>query len=206
MCGNIWEHVGGVRFIDGQVQVIPDNGAAAGADQSPDSKEWRPIYTPDGDPVYYNVKDRNIMLQPTAPEEKDYDCVPFCGLYEREDMDVPDKLIELGLYPVPGYESSEYFWLDTNGERCVVRGGGWGNGADAGVFYLSGLYSRSNSSTSFGFRSAFVRYSGESDNLDPAPKIENSCSGPLPESLPELVGHTITVTTKITIGKEKGHE
>ena len=45
MCGNIWEHVGGIRFMDGQVQVIPDNGAAAGADQSRDSKEWQAIHT-----------------------------------------------------------------------------------------------------------------------------------------------------------------
>lgn len=206
MCGNIWEHVGGVRFVDGQVQVIPDNGAAAGADQSPDSKEWRPIYTPDGDPVYYNVKNDEIVLQPTAPERKNYDGVPFCDLHERADMDVPDKLIELGLYPAPGYESSEYFWLDTNGGRCVFRGGYWSNGPYAGVFSLYGYYSRSYSNTSIGFRSAFIRYSDKSDNLDPETKIETSCSDPLPESLPELVGHTITVTTQITIGKEKGHE
>lgn len=36
MVGNVWEHVGGVRFLNGQVQIIPDNEAAAGADQSPD--------------------------------------------------------------------------------------------------------------------------------------------------------------------------
>lgn len=210
MVGNVWEHVGGIRFLNGQVQIIPNNEAAAGADQSPNSKEWTAVYTLDGDPVYYNVKDGEIMLQPTAPEGKDYDGVPFCDLHERADIDVPDKLIELGLSPAPGYESKyeseEYFWLDTDGERCVYRGGSWFSGASAGVFSLAGHNSRSNSATSFGFRSAFVRYSDESDNLDPAPKIENSCSGSLPESLPELVGHTITVTTKITIGKEKGHE
>ena len=143
------------------------------------------------------------MLQPTAPEEKDYDCVPFCGLYEREDMDVPDKLIELGLYPATGYESEEYFFLNTNGERCVFRGGLWYSGTNAGVFCLYGGNSRSNSSTLIGFRSAFVRYSGESDNLDPAPKIETSCPDHLPESLTELAGHTITVTTQITIGTKK---
>ena len=61
MVGNVWEHVGGVRFLNGQVQIIPNNEAAAGADQSPDSKEWTAIYTPDGDPVYYNVKDGEIV-------------------------------------------------------------------------------------------------------------------------------------------------
>ena len=166
MVGNVWEHVGGIRFLDGQVQIIPNNEAAAGADQSPDSKEWTAIYTPDGDLVYYNVKGGEIVLQPTAPEGKDYDGVPFCDLHGRADMDVPDKLIELGLYPAPDYESEEYFWLDTDGERCVCRGGRWNHGAGAGVFYLDGYYSRSSSYTDVGFRSALVRYSGDSGDLE----------------------------------------
>ena len=166
MVGNVWEHVGGVRFLNGQVQIIPNNEAAAGADQSPDSKEWTAIYTPDGDPVYYNVKDGEIVLQPTAPKEKDYDGVPFCDLHERTDMEVPDKLIELGLYPAPDYESEEYFWLDTDGERCVSRGGHWIHGVSAGVFCLVGTRSRSGSDAGLGFRSALVRYSGDSGDLD----------------------------------------
>ena len=206
MVGNVWEHVGGVRFLNGQVQIIPNNEAAAGADQSPDSKEWTEIYAPDGDPVYYNVKDGEIVLQPTAPEGKDYDGVPFCDLHERADMDVPDKLIELGLYPAPGYESEEYFWLDTDGERCVFRGGDWGNGTDAGVFYLGGGYSRSNVSPDLGFRSALVRYSGDSgdlDHLDDAEKPNQKDKAenwpfPLPDTLPGVVKLMLTkVLTEI---------
>lgn len=165
MCGDIWEHVGGIRFMDGQVQVIPDNGAAAGADQSRDSKEWQAIHTADGDPVYYNVEDGEIKLQPVAPDGKDYDGVEFKGL-NAEAIDVPEKLIELGLYPAPGYEGTDYFWLDTDGERIVIRGGGWGNGAGAGVFYFDGYYSRAYVSAHVGFRSALVRYSGDSGDLD----------------------------------------
>ena len=205
MVGNVWEHVGGVRFLNGQVQIIPNNEAAAGADQSPDSKEWTAIYTPDGDPVYYNVKDGEIVLQPTAPKEKDYDGVPFCDLHERTDMEVPDKLIELGLYPAPGYESEEYFWLDTDGERCVSRGGCWCNGADAGVFCLSGDPSRSYSYTLLGFRSALVRYSGDSGDLD---HLDDNPTGtgdkteswpfPLPDALPGVVKLMLTkVLTEI---------
>ena len=206
MVGNVWEHVGGVRFLNGQAQIIPNNEAAAGADQSPDSKEWTAIYTPDGDPVYYNVKDGEIVLQPTAPEGKDYDGVPFCDLHERADMDVPDKLIELGLYPAPGYESEEYFWLDTDGERCVSRGGRWGHGTNAGVVSLDGNYSRSNSSTNLGFRSALVRYSGDSgdlDHLDDAEKPNQkdkaeSWPFPLPDTLPGVVKLMLTkVLTEI---------
>ena len=165
MCGNIWEHVGGIRFVDGQVQVIPDNGAAAGADQSKDSPEWAPIYTADGDPVYYNVEGGHIKLQTVEPEEKDWDGEQFTEL-DASLIDIPEKLIELGLYPAPGYESDEHFYLDTNGERIVIRGGGWGNGADAGVFYFSGTNSRALVDWRVGFRSAFVRYSGDSGSLD----------------------------------------
>lgn len=206
MVGNVWEHVGGVRFLNGQVQIIPDNEAAAGADQSPDSKEWTAIYTPDGDPVYYNVKDGEIVLQPTAPKEKDYDGVPFCDLHERTDMEVPDKLIELGLYPAPDYESEEYFWLDTDGERCVSRGGDWGNGTHAGVFCLNGNYSRSNVRWHIGFRSALVRYSGDSGDLDHLDNTEKpnqkdkteSWPFPLPDTLPGVVKLMLTkVLTEI---------
>ena len=206
MCGNIWEHVGGVRFMDGMPQVIPNNGAAYGADQSKDSPEWEAIYTEDGDPVYYNVKDGEIVLQPTTPDGKDYDGVPFCDLHERADMDVPDKLIELGLYPAPDYESEEYFWLDTDGGRCVFRGGNWSDGTYAGVFSLYGGDSRSNVDTNIGFRSALVRYSGDSgdlDHLDDAEKPNQKDKAenwpfPLPDTLPGVVKLMLTkVLTEI---------
>ena len=165
MCGNVWEHVGGIRFIDGKVQVIPGNEAAAGADQSRDSKEWKAIYTADGDPVYYNIEDGEIKLQPVAPEGKDYDGVQFTDL-DTSALEVPENLIELGLYPAPGYEGTDYFWLDTDGERIVFRGGGWDNGANAGVFCFNGYNSRANVAWGVGFRSALVRYSGDSGDLD----------------------------------------
>ena len=165
MCGNIWEHVGGIRFVDGQVQVIPDNGAAAVADQSKDSKEWTPLYSPDGDTIYYNVENGRIKLRPIAPDDQDYGGVCFTEL-DGSLIDVPEKLIELGLYPAPGYDGTDYFWLDTDGERCVVRGGSWASGAAAGVFYFYGGDSRASVNWSVGVRSAFVRYSGDSGDLD----------------------------------------
>ena len=158
MCGNIWEHVGGVRFMDGMPQVIPNNGAAYGADQSKDSTEWEAIYTEDGDPVYYNVHGGEITLQPVHPDGTDYDGVKFTDLEVRSDMDVPDKLKDLGLYPADGYESDEYFWLDSDGERVIYRGGYWNNGANAGVFYLNGNNSRSNANTNVGFRAALALF------------------------------------------------
>lgn len=164
MCGNVWEHVGGIRFVDGKVQVIPRNEAAAGADQSKESPEWVNLYTADGDPIYYEVNG-DIRLRATEPEEKDYDGVRFTDL-EAGEVDDLDELIRLGLYPADGYEGTDYFWLDTDDERCVCRGGAWGDGAHAGVFDLNGNDARSYSSADIGFRPAFVRYSGDSGSLD----------------------------------------
>ena len=165
MCGNIWEHVGGIRFMDGQVQVIPGNGAAAGVDQSKDSKEWTPLYSADGDTIYYNVEDGEIKLQPVSPDRKDYDGVRFTELTAPA-LDVPEKLNELGLYPADGYEGTDYFWLDTDGERIVFRGGYWYYGAYAGVFSFYGSHSRAAVHWHVGFRSALIRYSGDSGDLD----------------------------------------
>lgn len=210
MCGNVWEHVGGIRFLNGQVQVIPDNGAAAGADQSEGSKEWRAIYTPDGDPIYFNPVDGEIFVQPHEANDKDYDGDRFTNLHASE-IDVPDELIKLGLYPASGYEGSDYFWVDNNGERCVYRGGYWNYGAFAGVFYLIGGGSRAYSGTYLGFRSAFVRYSGDSgtsDNLDKEQKNDaRKREAIVPEkTLPGLVrlvlAHQLTVLYKAANGED----
>lgn len=219
MCGNIFEHVGGIRFVDGQVQVIPDNGAAAGADQSESSPEWAPVYTADGDPVYYNVEGGHIKLQTVEPEEKDWDGEQSTEL-DASLIDIPEKLIELGLYPAPGYESDEHFYLDTNGERIVIRGGAWDAGAHAGVFCFNGYNSRAYGDWDVGFRSAFVRYSGDSgdlDNLDdenckqtdkPKENAAAPSSDTLPGSvkLPTLVrlvlAHQLTVLYETAGGKD----
>ena len=96
----------------------------------------------------------------------DYDGVKFTDLEVRSDMDAPDRLKDLGLYPADDYESDEYFWLDSNGERVIYRGGGWGNGSNAGVFSLYGYDSRGNAGTNIGFRAACVRFICDSDTLD----------------------------------------
>ena len=48
------------------------------------------------------------------------------------------------------------WWNNGVAERCVCRGGGWGSGARAGVFSLSGGNSRSSAYSSIGFRAAYI--------------------------------------------------
>ena len=38
----------------------------------------------------------------------------------------------------------------------MYRGGDWNNGANAGVFYLYGGYSRGDAGTGIGFRAAYI--------------------------------------------------
>ena len=213
MCGNIWEHVGGIRFVDGQVQVIPNNGAAAGADQSKDSKEWTPLYTADGDIIYYNVEDSKIKLRPVAPDSTDYNGVEFKDL-DGSVLDIPEQLIEFGLYLAPGYEGTDCFWLDTDGERIVIRGGNWYNGANAGVFSFNGNYSRADVGWSVGFRSVLIRYSsdldGKGNKQTDEPKEKNAAPSfdalPSPIQLPTLVrlilARQLTVLYEVTGGKD----
>lgn len=168
LTGNVWEWVGGVRFLNGQLQVIPDNGAAAGADQSRRSPEWTPICTPDGDAIHYIVEGGEIRLSTTPPEDTDWDGTRFADL-DGDQIDVPDKLIELGLYPSADFTGDDFFWLDTDGERLAFRGGSWSYGAIYGVFSFSGLDARSCALDSIGGRSAFVCFSDicDLDHLTP---------------------------------------
>ena len=57
----------------------------------------------------------------------------------------------------------DYFWFNNGAEeRLPIRGGSWGSGGGAGLFYL-GLYDpRSSSSWAVGGRSAFVELPAES--------------------------------------------
>lgn len=165
LTGNVWEWVGGLRFMDGQPQIIKDNGAAAGADQSADSDEWEPILTDDGDPIFFNVEDGDIRIQTKKPDETAWDGVRFADL-DIDLSDVPEELVKLGLCPPDDFDGDDYIFVDTDGERAVSRGGCWRGGSRRGVFCIGAHYARSPSNSHLGGRSAFVCYSDTSDNLN----------------------------------------
>ena len=54
------------------------------------------------------------------------------------------------------YEGDYMWWNNGVAERCVYRGGYWGDGAGAGVFSLRGHYSRGNAYSGVGFRAAYI--------------------------------------------------
>lgn len=148
LCGNIWEWFAGMRLMDGVVEVIPDNDAAANVDMGKDSKKWTALMA-DKKPVRINAEDGGLKFT-TEESGMDYDGCEW-GDVEFE-FKITEEMKELGLFPG---ESEAYLYADTEGERLPFAGGYWYSGAAAGVFSLSLGNARSDSNSGIGFRSAF---------------------------------------------------
>lgn len=152
--------------MDGAIQIIPDNDAAGGADQSPQSSAWASVLS-EGKPVKFKICDDHIALTTEDEIEKDWDGCSFKDLIAE--CDVPEILKQLAIFPDDVSQiGDDFFWVDTDGERLVSRGGYWYYGGHAGVFCAYGSIPRSYSYTNFGFRPAFVRFSEicDSDTLE----------------------------------------
>ena len=134
--------------MDGIVEVIPENNAAADIDMSKDSDKWMALMK-DGKPIRINAEDGGLKFT-TEESGMDYD---GCEWGDAEfEFGITEQMKELALYPG---EPKTYLYADTEGERLPRAGGGWGDGASAGVFSLYLSDARSSSHSDFGFRSAF---------------------------------------------------
>lgn len=157
LVGNQFERIAGLRFVNGAIQIIPDNDAAGGADQSEKSEAWKPVLA-DGKPVKYKIEDGVLTLTVDEEIEEDWDGCLFRDI--QSEIAVPEILKQLAIFPEnPETLGTDFAWIDTEGERLGVRGGYWIHGSHAGVFTLYGYHPRSGVGTDLGFRPAFVRYS-----------------------------------------------
>lgn len=166
LVGNQFERIGGVRFMDGEIQIIPDNDAAGRASQSKNSEAWTPVLSDKGKPVKYKIEDGVLVLTVDEKIVADWDGCRFREI--TSEIEVPKILKQLALFPEdPETLGDDFMWIDTDGERLASRGGSWSSASDAGVFHCDGSDLRSDSDTYIGFRPAFVRFSDicESDNL-----------------------------------------
>lgn len=174
--GNVWEWAGGLRLVDGEIQVIADNNAADGADMSPNSTHWKAI-DKDGNlvaPGSANTLKLDYTSAPgtsgtkgvcklvtTLQNKQTVEDVYSAGVFEDMPKDdsivVPEIMKALALYPEGDkLGHGDYIYMRNIGERLPFRGGSFRGGAIAGVFALDFYNPRSSSGHARGFRSAFI--------------------------------------------------
>lgn len=169
--GNVWDMCAGMRLVKGEIQIIPyANCMNPNCDMSEGSTEWKAIKA-DGSLVApgtagtlkYDYVGGKVTLCTTITNVVGEEAAgtgagsQFQSIVAAGGVTAPQIVKELALFPADtdGYEG-DYFYLNNGAaERFPVRGGGWSNGAAAGVFSLYLRNPRSDSNTYIGFRSAF---------------------------------------------------
>lgn len=180
--GNVWEWQAGIRFVWGELQILANNDAADPDNpQNETSVCWKAINAADGSLVEpectvsgsAKLSGNTVKLDYVSGKwtysttisslaDQSRSCL-FANVTCTAAIGAATKVLlrSLALLPDEGtteasYEG-DYYWLNNGvAERCVIRGGGWANGADAGVFSFSGYLSRAYVGWTVGFRSAYI--------------------------------------------------
>lgn len=165
LCGNVWEWSAGLRMNVGEIQIVTGNDAALNAtDLAASSAAWKAI---DGATGALVAPGSAGTVQYATSGTTDYALVRANGS-SFEGMTNPGAanpvsaaalqlLKQYGLFPAANAGlGGDAIYLTVTGERLPCRGGGWGNGATAGVFALHLSNARSGAGTDIGCRPAFV--------------------------------------------------
>lgn len=181
--GNVWEWCAGLRLVKGELQVLPNNNAAAsGADLSANSGAWKAIkagasswsdifLTPNGSgttsgSVKLDFASSKWKWDTTISSSSDSNrnCA-FKDITASANIGATAKVLlqALALLPDPDltgtgidatYGSDVFYANNGADERCLFRGGSWDFGAFNGVFAGGLGNGRSYSSAAVGGRSA----------------------------------------------------
>lgn len=175
--GNVWEWVGGIRTVYGELQVLVNNNAADKShSQLADGSEWMAIdgttgayITPDGAGTTANSLKLDFISSKftwvTGAISNLSDTGRGCS-FENVSVDSTVcaaailMLQALGLYKYDttsgAYESDYFYWNNGAAERSLLCGGSWHFGVSAGLFCPRGDNGREGSNHHVGFRAAFV--------------------------------------------------
>jgi hypothetical protein len=182
--GNVFDWVSGVRVMDGEIQVIPDNDSALNVDESRDSTQWKAINTKGelvlpGSPDTYKydgiapgVDTKKVVMVPGGVKlstqltniqytgemtpDADYGYT-FNMVYDTPaDTAVHILLQELGLYPIKDPRSNGILFIKNYGERVLARGGSHWDNSPGGLWDLYFRETRDFIYPDIGFRSAYV--------------------------------------------------
>ena len=171
---NVWEWIGGMRLVYGELQILPNNnGASQRVQQTPDSLDWRAIdgtngslLIPDGNGTTKNsikldfIENRWIYVTDAISSFSDeFRNCRFADITTHPSICKEAKLhlYALGCLPPPSYDDREvsFFAVNAQSERIPFRGGRWGQGLNAGVFKTCLDDPRSYTGDAVGFRSAY---------------------------------------------------
>ena len=176
LCGNVWEWTGGIRSVNGELQILVNNNAAdSDHSQGATSAEWMAIkasdgtlITPDGSGTtsgsvkmdYASSKlTYDTSISDSSPGE--HSCQFTAIAFSANIGDAAKSLlIALGMAPktstiVPSSNQTVY-WNNDQAERSFFRGGYYNNTA-LGFASFSGPYARSSAYGTLGFRSAYIK-------------------------------------------------
>ncbi len=146
LVGNVWEWQDLLKTVDGQVITTADNAfdAAEG--------DWA------AQGHYFSDESGTPRLQETAGtlSEDSISSDPWTSLQKISGYTESQLLQRLLVSPATETAVQGRFYIRTQGERLPVRGGNWSGGSYAGLGALYLSTPRSNTSTYFGFRPAFV--------------------------------------------------
>jgi hypothetical protein len=174
MCGNVWEWIGGVRTVKGELQVLVNNNAADAAhSQAAAGTEWMAIdgtdgslITPNGSGTTANsikmdwVSSHLKYITGTlAGQSTTGRSDTFAGISADASVDASAILVlqALGMYPVTSalYGSQAVYFNNGENERVFFCGGDWDDSA-GGLASFDGANPRSLSNGYIGFRSAYI--------------------------------------------------
>lgn len=180
MNGNVYEWNIGLRLVKGELQILANNDAAAPtADLSASSGAWKAIKASDGTLITPNgsgTTSGSVKLDYVSNKWKwdtsissSSDSSRYCSFKDvtaSANIGAAAKLLLqcLALLPDPDltgtgidttYGGDLLYANNGNAERCLLRGGHWAAGGDAGVFDSTLSYGREYVGTGIGGRSAF---------------------------------------------------
>ncbi|MBN2605975.1 MAG: SUMF1/EgtB/PvdO family nonheme iron enzyme, partial [Thiotrichales bacterium] len=130
LVGNVWEWQSGLRLVDGEIQIIPDNDAAAQADNTDTSTAWKAILQ-DGSLVAPGTAgtlklDGTSATNATAAQintvltnikgDTNYNYTNFESLAAASGVTVPDILKVIGIAPYTTHDADK-LWSPNAGER-----------------------------------------------------------------------------------------
>lgn len=175
--GNVWEWMGGLRAVYGEVQVLVNNNAAdSDNSQSASSAQWMAIdattgnyITPNGNGTtansvkldYISSKWTYSTTITSSVDSTSRNCL-FVNVTCDATISAAAQAVLKALALMPDdtafdYEGDYFYFNNGAAERSFCSGGDWNYGTYAGLFTLSGYYPRSNAYATVGFRSAFVK-------------------------------------------------